>query len=477
MFVLLSKNSFIRVTENYGYIVNQLTHFDRVYDSYGAILLKQIERVPKTIESIVNHLLTIFTGVERDELYADFLEFVEDLKNEAFVVLGDSEDLVNDDISFSYSALRANYVNLSEGPIFSDTQSFFLKEKQGRPLISALQFELSSRCNERCIHCYIPNKKKDTGREMPVEKVFSIIDEFAEMGGLSVTLSGGEAFLNKDLVSIVRYARSKDLMVTILSNLIAVKESQIRELSTLNIALIQTSLYSMKPEVHDYITSHRGSFFMTKSAIEKLVAANIPVQISCPIMKANVKDYSGVVEYGESLNVGVHTDYIMMAQADCDTSNLANRISLEETEVLLREQMETGHFSLDNFKIEKQLSEQNQTSDYFGEQPLCGVGYDNCCITVNGDVYPCAGWQDKILGNIYEQSLREIWENSEELEKLRAVKQSSFPKCMNCDAIDYCSRCLVRNYNESEGDMFALSEHFCKVAFLTKKLIEEKLSI
>ena len=35
------------------------------------------------------------------------------------------------------------------------------------------------------------------------------------------------------------------------------------------------------------------------------------------------------------------------------------------------------------------------------------------------------------------------------------------------------ARCLVRNYNESGGDMFIINEHFCKVAFLNKRLIEE----
>lgn len=104
---------------------------------------------------------------------------------------------------------------------------------------------------------------------------------------------------------------------------------------------------------------------------------------------------------------------------------------------------------------------------------LAGVGYDNCCITANGDVYPCAGWQDLVLGNVYKRSLKDIWENSERLKELRRITQSSFPECLNCEAMDYCARCLVRNYNESGGDMFAINKHFCEVAFLNKRLVEE----
>ena len=43
----------------------------------------------------------------------------------------------------------------------------------------------------------------------------------------------------------------------------------------------------MNPEIHDKITTVKGSFEKTKAAIEKLVAADVPVQISCPLMKAN----------------------------------------------------------------------------------------------------------------------------------------------------------------------------------------------
>lgn len=103
------------------------------------------------------------------------------------------------------------------------TQDYFLEEVQGAPQISGIQFELTSRCNERCIHCYIPNSKKDHGFDMPTAKVKSVLDEFAELGGLHVTLSGGEAFMHKDILDIVRYCREKDLKISILSNLISLR--------------------------------------------------------------------------------------------------------------------------------------------------------------------------------------------------------------------------------------------------------------
>ena len=480
MLVRQSKNSFIRTTKRYGYITNQLTRHDRCYDEYGAVLLREITREARDVDDIINHLLTVFEDVDRDTLKTDFMEFAESLARDKFIVLGESiEELDAKDDNFTYDidnpkTLVDNYYQTTDEKVSENTQEFFLEEVQGRPLISSLQFELSSRCNERCIHCYIPNEKKNKGFDMPTAKVKSILDEFAAMGGIHVTLSGGEAFLHKDLIEIARYCREKDLKISILSNLISLKDEQIPALKEVNLSLIQVSLYSMDPEVHDFITTVKGSFEKTKAAIEKLVAADIPVQISCPIMKANRHGYDKVLEYAKSLKIKAQTDYIMMARADLDTDNLANRLSLEETEELLRDILvydtQYRNETLEQLPISDEIK---FDLERFKKQPVCGVGYDNCCITANGDVYPCAGWQDYVLGNVYKQSLQEIWEQSKRVKELRKITQASFPECLECDARDYCARCLVRNYNESGGDMFAINHHFCDVARLNKRLVEE----
>ena len=310
---------------------------------------------------------------------------------------------------------------------------------------------------------------------MPLEKVKSVIDEFSAMGGINVTLSGGEAFLHKDLMTIVKYCREKDLKISILSNLISLKDEHIKVLKEANISLIQVSLYSMDPAVHDFITTIPGSWKRTKGSIEKLVAEDIPVQISCPLMKANKVGYDKVLEYARSLKIKAQTDYIIMARSDLDTGNLANRLSIEETADVLRDIINNDIDYREQTLTQVPPSEEMVLDfEKFKQQPVCSVGYDNCCITANGDVYPCAGWQDYILGNVYKQSLKDIWENSEKVKALRQITQASFPQCLECEAQDYCARCLVRNYNESGGDMFAVNHHFCEVAFLTKKIVEEE---
>lgn len=480
MYIQQSKNSFIRCTDNYGYITNQLTRHDRVYDSYGADILSCIKRYPVTICEIVQKLFEQYDGVTLEDLKKDVSEFLTSLAEAQFIVMSESiHELKNADKDFTYSSTKnftisENYHQETKEKVNQNTQDFFLEEVQGRPLISNLQFELSSLCNERCIHCYIPNGKKNAGFNMPLWKVKELIDEFAEMGGLHVTLSGGEVFLYPQLKEVIKYCREKDLKISILSNLILLKDEYIPWLKEANLSVIQVSLYSMDPEIHDFITTVKGSWIKTKAAIEKLVEANIPVQISCPLMKANKEGYGEVLDYAKGLNVKAQTDYILMAQSDLDKSNLANRLSLEETAQVIKDII-----AKDKQYQEETLNQIPPSDEFkfdperFKKQPVCGVGYDNCCVTASGDIYPCAGWQDYVLGNVYRNTLREIWENSERVKGLRKITQASFPECLECEAANFCNRCLVRNYNESGGNMFAINHHFCDVAFLNKRLVEE----
>lgn len=479
MLVRQSKNSFIRIYDNceLGYISNQLTKYDRTYNESGAVFLSQISRQPKDIRTIVDNISSIYSEVDCKTIANDFMSFVEELSESQFVVMGESlEELDQKDLAFSYSSNSPKtftdyYPQKTKQKVQRDTEEFFLRHDQRKPRLASLQFELTSRCNERCIHCYIPNGKKNAGFDMSFERFKYILDQYAEMGGLQVTLSGGEALMNKDIAKILLYCREKDMQISLLTNLISLKKELIPILKDVNLSLIQVSLYSMNAEKHDFITTVKGSFEKTKTAIEKLHNADIPVQISCPIMKANKDGYDEVMKYAQRLRMKAQTDYIMMAQADLNTSNLANRISIEETEKVIRDIMENDVDYQTETLAQEPLS--SISEEEFAEMSLCGAGLNDLCVTVNGDIYPCAGWQGFVVGNVFRESLKEIWEHSPKLEQIRKIKQKDFPKCLKCEARDFCNMCLVRNYNESGGDMFKINEHFCKVAFLNKQIAEE----
>lgn len=475
IFIRLCKDSFIRRFGNIGYITNQLTKHDRNYDEIGADFLDAISRVPKQIEKIVEELFVLYKDISREEIFNDFTEFIADLENEKFVVTGYSiEELNKKEPRFSYKLenpkiITDSFFKEEKNEIITDSSAFLYEYFQKNPQIFGLQIEVTSKCNERCIHCYIPNKKKDNGNDINFTLLEKVMLEAKDLKTLSITLSGGELFLHNDIKKILLLARQYDFIISILSNLVLLSDEHITLLKEVNPSIIQVSLYSMNPYEHDDITKIKGSFQKTKNNIEKLVTNDIPVQISCPVMKINYNSYKEVLQYAYSLKTRAHTDFIMMAQADFNTNNLKQRLTLEETKTLIN----------DIVKYDKDYTENNLTQNPISFEiekiknlPICGVGIDNICLSSNGDYFPCSGWQGFVLGNAYKQSLYEVWNKSEKIKFLRSLTNSSFPKCLKCTARDYCAMCLVRNFNENNGDLFKVSKHFCDVAFLNKEIAE-----
>jgi len=469
----LSRDTFVRTIGDFGYIYSQLTKHDRTYDSSGQVFLSVLTREPQSFDVLLRKVAEHFEpGLETD-LKTDLGEFLESLVQDRYLICGDSaKECASKDTYFSYTENPKTLFtyNALQNPDdvkdYKDTNEILLAEYLERPHIHACQIETTNRCNERCIHCYIPHELKNDILPYPV--IENVLEQLHGIGTLSLTLSGGEFFCHPDAEKILHKARELDFSFYVLSNITLVTPHLIKVLQETNPSMVQTSLYSTIPEEHDHITQLPGSFEKTSKAIDALISAGIPVQISCPVMKTNFKSYKKVLEFAKKRNCKAQTDFVMMARYDFSTDNLSERLSMEQTEELLKDII---RFDRDYLHLTEMPVEPVSLEDW-RKRAICGVGRDNLCIAANGIVYPCSGWQGMPCGNIKEQPIRDIWERSPQLNELRSITKASIPQCYDCEDRQFCSPCLVRNFNESHGDYLKVNEHFCKAAHLNKHLVD-----
>jgi MoaA/NifB/PqqE/SkfB family radical SAM enzyme len=118
------------------------------------------------------------------------------------------------------------------------------------------QLDLTYRCNEQCIHCYLDH---DDHGEMTTAEIKNLLKEMAEAGVFILTLSGGEIFLRKDFFEILECARALTFCIKLKTNAVLIREAQAARLRDLGVESIQVSIYSHRPEVHDAITKVQGS--------------------------------------------------------------------------------------------------------------------------------------------------------------------------------------------------------------------------
>lgn len=424
----------------------------------GSVMLNLLSKTPQHIDNIVESLLSLFTDVKPDELKSDVSEFFDMFVEAGFLSKGESfEECNNTNNIITDISENAETVT----PIVSsDCSKNFLNQND---LLRILHIEIANECNERCVHCYIPHEYKT--KSIDSELFYRTIEEGRDMNIINVTLSGGEPLLHKDILGFLKKCRELDLSVNVLTNLTLLSDAVIEEMKKNPLLCVQTSIYSMDASIHDSITKVKGSFEKTKSNLLKLKNAGIPLQISCPVMKQNKDTFNSVIAFGEENGISVAVDYVIFASYDHTNCNLVNRLSLEEISRAFDKQATDEY--IDYMRI--QADEKNALT---AQDPICSICRYYICISADGTVFPCIGWQANVIGDLNKQSLRDIWETSDDIKKLRQITRQKFPKCVSCEDRGYCNVCMMSNSNEnSDADAFRINEYHCDVAALIHKKI------
>ncbi|EDN70569.1 heme biosynthesis protein [Beggiatoa sp. PS] len=448
-YIALCKDAFYRNFEEIGYLYNQNTKNEIVLDLIGSIFVSKIQREPVLIRDITQQLCAIFPNVTKDILKSDFINFALPLENSGFVIFGDSIEEVLQKI-----CLQSNAQNLENNTDTTVDPQVLLRKhfiKHSKPFY--VHIELTSACNLNCVHCYWPNHFT---RHIPKDKLFNILDQLSDMGSLHLSFSGGESLLHPNFIEIVRYARKLDFSVTIMTNGTLLSKKLIYELRQLAVAEIQVSLYSMDASVHDAITKRVGSFEKTKKNIKTLLDSGCHVKIACPVTKINASTFSSVAEYYSPQGVSVGNDLYIVAKTDFSKDNLKHRLDICEIDQVVSILVKQNATS-------KVIHKDNGADNKLSDEPICGAAVELLCLSANGNLSPCPSFE-YIFGNAFTQSVSDIWNNSQKAIKIRNLTRSKYTKCVNCDAVDYCSICPARFFNESGGDYLTPCDYFCEIS-------------
>lgn len=326
-----------------------------------------------------------------------------------------------------------------------------------------VHFDLTYRCNERCVHCYLDH---DDYGELTTSECIGILEQLAAAGTLFLTFSGGEIFLRKDLEEILMAARRLHFDVSLKTNALLVNRERAARLAELGVRRVQISVYSEAPAVHDAITKVPGSLNRTLAAIPLLIEQGIAVKLACPLMKQNLLAYRGVMELAERLGVPYVLDLTITPMMDATQGPLEHRVDASALLPVLQDA--SLHGCRPGEKPEAELpamlgsaTSSGMESGAYDAIP-CSAGHNSCYISPYGDVYACV--QLPIAGgNLRQRAFGEIWHGSATLEKIRGMRESELPVCSRCEIRKYCERCPGLAWMEG-GDLMGAYERACELA-------------
>lgn len=278
-----------------------------------------------------------------------------------------------------------------------------------------LTISVTNRCNSRCKTCNIWKEKQEEGLSlMEWRKILKSIGK----SPLWITISGGEPFLRKDLVSIVRMISKYNgpYIINIATNGILTNkiESDIKKiLSFYNGNLIVNISVDGINTKHDFIRGVKCFNDILKTYKRLRALENLTVGIHTVISKYNVKDIPKIYSFFEKLNP---SSYICeIAENRKELKNINMDIAPSDSEYF-----KAIDFLLDKNKKIEGISKITQllrkryyklTKDILKEKKAilpCYAGMASAHINFNGDLWACCV-KCETFGNLRKNSFKELW--------------------------------------------------------------------
>lgn len=302
-------------------------------------------------------------------------------------------------------------------------------------------FELTNRCNADCVHCYVDRSGMEN--ELTTEEVFRILAELRAAGTLFLTFSGGEVFIRRDILVLIRRARELGFALRLFSNGILIDEGAARVISEVGVIAVELSLYSLDPARHDAVTRVPGSQAQTIRAARLLRGQGITVCVKSPIMRGMTEEYRRLIAFADELGIEYRFDPTLTARNDLSTEPLAHRIE-----------------SADFCEICKDPGlglavDPNRVRPPDPNEAVCASARRVALISAQGAVFPCSQ-RFPAAGSLRRQSFHEIWETAPLLLRLRNITVRDLPTCAGCSHFSFCGRCYL-NAKFEDGDFWGIS--------------------
>lgn len=297
--------------------------------------------------------------------------------------------------------------------------------------------EPTTHCNFKCIQCPVslPQFERVSGpaEHMDMDLFRKIVGDVQAMGKLkNLNLYGdGEPLLNKNIVEMVRLARTADISdpITITSNGAALTETVSRGLIDAGLTYLRVSIYGTDDEENARVTGSRVKLSKIQDNLRRLRELRERAGSQTPFLYVKMID-----AYSEKNEVFVNTYKDIADQVNIETP--MNWNGYDGIDLISRID---PNGKTDQTKVQGFYEERGRS----GYRKICTTPFHSLNIKRNGDVCICiVDWNHgTVVGNIKDESLSDIWFGP----RLRAFRlmhvegrRHENESCRNCKYL-YCN--------------------------------------
>lgn len=337
-----------------------------------------------------------------------------------------------------------------------------------------IDISITKRCNLCCEYCYASASPQiDSNEELTVEEFKDIFKQIDDLNVHRISLSGGEPFVRNDFFNILEEAVKYKFCTIINTNATLITDSIAKRLTKYNFDRICVTLDGSNAKTHDFYRGS-GSFEKTLAGIKNLKKYNLPVSTLFTLNNNNIENLIDCIKFNEDLGI----EY-MSVMVLCPTGRASSKDLLVKKEQWYQVFMKLTDMKVNNeIKLKFKIVPPNEGDPfwlfyfplkYYNKLDLlsvwnqeiptenierkisCQAGTKACSIDYNGDIYGCdlmIGLEEFLAGNLRQDTLKNIWDNSKVFNKLRNISFDQIEgKCKDCNNLWCGGGCRSSAYN------------------------------
>ncbi|WP_053404196.1 TIGR04133 family radical SAM/SPASM protein [Persicobacter sp. CCB-QB2] len=333
----------------------------------------------------------------------------------------------------------------------------FQKMKQNASQIHTLNYlfwECTLRCNLACIHCGSDCTKNSKQADMPSADFFRALDQLKgtiNAHKTMIVLTGGEALMRKDLPNIGKQLYQREFPWGIVTNGALLTQKKLESLLDSGLRAVTISLDGLE-QGHNWLRGSSKSFEKAVKAIEILAKTeDLLFDVATCVHQNNVQQLEELKDLLVAKGVKkwrIFTIYPIGRAKDNEALQLSpvQFKALFDQIVRFREE---GRIQVE-YGCEGFLgSYEGKVRDQFFN---CKAGVNIASILVDGSIAACPNLRGNFIqGNIYQDNLKEVWENRYQIFRDRSWTKKGI--CSDCEFHRYCQGNGMHLRDEQSGEL------------------------
>jgi radical SAM protein with 4Fe4S-binding SPASM domain len=308
-----------------------------------------------------------------------------------------------------------------------------------RANLRTLIIKTTNKCNLSCTHCS-PDSGPTNQHAMTSDYLKGAIRQFADLGGTTLILGGGEPFTRSDLVDVIMLAHELGLAINVETNGTMISQDIVRRLVGVDVTFI-ISLDGIRPETHDGFRRFPGAFKRTLDTIEHLARADFHLRITTVLNRKNAEEIPEIIAYCLDKMGIEHRLLPIISEGGRGSSAEARHLALTPSQV--KDYLEKCYLL-----VYRRYKAEGKAKMLMVDLPralipaeistfsTCAWGIGMVGLSHNGDVGLCHYSTDErpyIAGSLREKSLAELWFEHQNFEDLRGINVKTLKGiCSNC---------------------------------------------